>query len=38
MQIFTVVSDIKLKGYHTIGCANRDLDGYLGALGKFIEY
>ena len=21
-----------------LGCANKDLDGYLGPLGKFIEY
>ena len=25
-------------GNHLLGCANKDLDGYLGPLGKFIEY
>ena len=23
---------------YILGCANKDLDGYLGPLGKFIEY
>ena len=26
-----------VKAY-LLGCANKDLDGYLGPLGKFIEY